>query len=439
MENDQDLSRREIRRKRKIRNQITAYISIAIIIVVIAVGGFFGIKKLVSVVKANKEAQKLEEEQATAEQEATSEVVQEEQTEVVEEYTEDDLLNEVVDSCLSEMSLEDKVAGLFMITPEALTEVDVVTKAGDGTKESLSTYPVGGLVYFAQNIKSEEQFKTMLSTTSDMAKYPLFLGIDEEGGKVSRVANSSIKVDKVASAGEIGKSGDSGQAYSAMQTIATYMMNYGLNLNFAPVGDVLVDRENTTIGERSYGTDAAVVGEMVSKAVGGLQDTGVSACVKHFPGLGDTSKDTHNEMATTNRTKEEMMETEFQAFSASIAAGTDMIMVSHLSAPSVIGDNTPSSLSSVMIQDILRGELGYDGIVITDALNMGAITEYYTSAEVAVKTLQAGADMILMPENFSEAYQGVLDAVKDGSLTEDQITKSLERIYRVKYRGVLTE
>ena len=132
-------------------------------------------------------------------------------------------------------------------------------------------------------------------------------------------------------------------------------------------------------------------------------------------------------------TKEDFETTDFLSFQGGIDAGADFVMVSHLSVPNITGDNTPSSLSDKMITDILRGELGFNGIVITDAMDMKAVTDYYTSDEAAVKALQAGADMILMPEDFEAAYQGVLDAVNNGTLSEERINESLQRIYRVKY------
>ena len=138
-------------------------------------------------------------------------------------------------------------------------------------------------------------------------------------------------------------------------------------------------------------------------------------------------------MASSEKTKEDFETTDFLSFQAGIDAGADFVMVSHLSVPNITGDNTPASLSAKMITDILRGELGFNGVVITDAMDMKAVTEYYTADEAAVKALQAGADMILMPEDFETAYQGVLDAVNNGTLSEERINESLQRIYRVKY------
>lgn len=165
-----------------------------------------------------------------------------------------------------------------------------------------------------------------------------------------------------------------------------------------------------------------------------MQEGGVSACLKHFPGLGSVDEDSHEGMVVSEKTLEDFETTDFLSFQAGIDAGADFVMVGHLSVPGITGDNTPCTLSEKMITEVLRGQMGFDGVVITDSMAMSAITDYYTADEAAVKALQAGADMILMPEDFETAYQGVLDAVNNGTLTEDRINESLVRIYRVKLK-----
>lgn len=430
---DEEMDRREFRRKRRVRNQVIAYISAVIMLAVILAGAGLGIHKGITAWNDKKEAQELqaqmEEMSANQEDQVVVEAPVETEEPVVEE--EKSQLDEIVDACIAEMPLEDKVAGLFIITPEALTGTDVAIKAGDTTKEKLSQYAVGGLIYAKQNIKSADQLKEMISGTQGFSKYPLFIGIDEEGGSVSRIAESGL-ADNVGSMGDIGASGDSSKAKEAGSAIAAYLSEYGFNLDFAPVADVILEG-NSIIGDRSFGSNAGDDAAMVSACVEGLQEGDVSACLKHFPGLGSTTEDTHEGMATSEKTKEDFETTDFLSFQGGIDAGADFVMVSHLSVPNITGDNTPSSLSDKMITDILRGELGFNGIVITDAMDMKAVTDYYTSDEAAVKALQAGADMILMPEDFEAAYQGVLDAVNNGTLSEERINESLQRIYRVKY------
>lgn len=436
---DRDLNARERRRKRRIRNQILAYVSLVVIIAGVAAGSFFGIRKVMQVMDERKQAQELAREQKEQQEQARAqeEIMQTEEETITAEYSADDLLDEVVTYAMEGMSIEDKAAQLFFITPEALTGVGTVTQGGDKTKEQLAKYPVGGIIYFSKNIKSAEQFNEMTAFLKSESKRVPFLGVDEEGGSVARIADSPIKVDKTPTAAEIGAGGDAQAAYTAGNTIGSYLISNGINFDFAPVADVLTDPENKILKDRSFGSDSALVGEMAAQMAQGLQDAGVSACLKHFPGLGGVDTDTHEKKAVSDRTLEQLQAEEFVAFQAGIAAGADSIMVSHLSVPAVVGDETPSSLSKVMITDLLRGELEYDGIVITDALNMKAVTEHYTSGEAAVLAIEAGADMLLMPENFEEAYQAVVAAVGEGRISEERLDESVKRIFRVKYRSTI--
>lgn len=427
-----EIERREFRHRRRVRNQIISYVVLGVFLVSLVLGGIVGVNKLIAGMRDRKQAEELQkqlEELSQAEQEPQ---VVEAPVESVEDYGEIDQLEEIVNSSIAEMPLEDKVAGLFIITPEALTDTDVVIRAGDTTKEKLGQHAVGGLIYFSQNIKSADQLTEMLSNTRSWSKYSIFLAVDEEGGRVSRVAESGL-AENVGSMADIGAAGDAAKAQEAGAAIGSYLSGFGFNLDFAPVADVVTEG-NTIIGDRSFGSDTNMTASMVSAMVQGMQGAGVSACLKHFPGLGDTAEDTHEGMAATDKTLEDFTAVDFPVYQAGINAGADFIMVGHLSAPNVTGDNTPASLSGKMITEILRGQLGYQGIVITDAMNMSAITEYYTADQAAVMAIQAGADMILMPEDFEAAYNGVLEAVRNGTLTEERIDESLRRIFRVKRR-----
>ncbi len=428
---DEAMERREFRRARRKRNQLIAIIVVVVFVLAVVAGGIFGVSRIMKSVNDRKHTEEL---QAQLQELAESEpaVVEAPVEETPSEMTDTDYLDQIAESCIAEMPLEDKIAGLFMITPESLTGVDTVIQAGDTTKQKLSEYPVGGLVYFQKNIKSKDQLQEMLAATKNAIYYPVFLAVDEEGGAVSRVAESGIAAN-VGSQAEIGKTCDPAKAEESGVTIGNYLSECGFNVDFAPVADV-ISEGNTTIGDRSFGTDPNVVGSLVAAEVTGLQSTGVSACLKHFPGMGDTTEDTHDGKAVSQKTLDDMRANDFPAFQAGIDAGTDFVMVGHMALPNVIGDETPCSLSDKIINDILRNELGYDGIVITDALDMSAITESYTSEQAAVMAIQAGADMLLMPEDFQAAYDGVLKAVQDGTISEELINESLKRIYRVKYR-----
>lgn len=434
MGEDQNLEqeRRAIRHKRRVHNQIWAFIAVCVFCILVLAGVFFIGKNLI---QSHDEQEKQEEviEQMLEEEKAENqEVILSEPEPVEPELTPEEKLNQIVEETVSGMSLEEKVAGLFIVTPEELTGAGTAVKAGDSTKEALEKYPVGGLIYFSKNIQTEEQISEMISNSLTYNKYPMFIGVDEEGGEVSRVSEKT-DVGKIKSPAEVAATNDVTEAYRTGSSIAIYLRRMGFNLDFAPVSDVA--EKNSVLGNRSYGSDAALVGEFSVNMINGLQDGGISSCMKHFPGLGSAAKDTHEGMVTTDQTLDDFRAKDFEVYKKGISAGVDFIMVSHLSVPSVTGDNTPSSLSPAVVTDLLRKELGYDGIVISDSLSMKAVTEYYSSEEAAVLALRAGNDMILMPENFGEAYQGILTAVQEGTIAPERIDDALKRIYRVKLRG----
>lgn len=348
-----------------------------------------------------------------------------------------DPLDEQASQLVSGMSLEDKVAQMFVITPEALTGYASVTAAGDTTKAAYESRPVGGLIYMADNLLSTEQTTEMLTNMQNIAMertgLPVFLSVDEEGGTVARVAkNDAFGVTDVGNMSDIGATGDAQNAYNAGVTIGTYLKQLGFNVDYAPVADVLTNPDNTVIGTRSFGSDASVAADMVTKELEGLSSQGVFGVVKHFPGHGGVSGDSHDGAVTMDKSLEELMQTEFVPFQKAVENGVSFVMVGHISVPQVVGDNTPASLSQMMVSNVLREQLGYQGIVITDAMNMGAITGSYTADQAAVMAVNAGVDMILMPQDYETAYNGLFQAVQDGTITEDRINESVTRIVKVK-------
>lgn len=433
-------SRREYRRKRRIRNQIIAYGAVAVVLILLIAAGINAGRRISSIIKGNKQDKELIVDQTTEQDihiETEPEEIVVEAPPEIEEITLDEQLEEIVNNCIAVMPLEDKVAGLFFITPEALTGVRTALQAGESTQEALGNYPVGGLIYFSQNIQSKEQLTQMLANTVSMSKYPIFLAVDEEGGSVSRVAQSAIDVTQVDDMQTIGMTGDSAAAYEAGLTIGSYLDELGFNLDFAPVADVVTNFDTSPLGNRSFSSDPELCAEMVSKIVGGMEETSINTCLKHFPGIGSTDGDTHNGRVEIAKTLDEMKNSDFIPFQAGIEAGADLIMVSHVISTGLDTEGVPSSLSRTVITDVLRTELGYEGIVITDALNMSAISNYYTSGEAAINAVIAGADMLLMPENFKDAYETLLAAVQNGRISEERIDESLRRIYRIKYADKL--
>lgn len=356
-------------------------------------------------------------------------------TEITTELpTEEERIEEQITTILNGMTLEEKVYQMFIITPEALTGYKTVTAAGDATKEALKKYPVGGLIYFAKNLLNEEQTTEMLSNTQTYAEeitgLPIFLCVDEEGGRVARIGNNTgFDVPKVAAMQNI----DSEKAaYEAGATIGKYLSEFGFNLNFAPDTDVITNPLNSVIGGRSFGTDPVIVTKYGMAYSNGLHNYSILSTFKHFPGHGATEGDTHEGFAYTSKNYEELKKSELIPFANAGKAGVDVVMVAHISVPNIIGDNTPCTLSYKMITEILRGDLGYGGLVITDAMNMGAITEKYSSETATIMAIKAGADLILMPENFESAAKSVLAAVANDEINEARIDESVRRIIKAK-------
>ncbi len=431
--------RRRERRRRRHRNQAAAYVLLVVLLAAAAAGIYFMAKRAGELKQQESQQEEERQDEEAQEEDLLDELVgseppltlEEEPEEPEPEPTPEEKLEALIDDVIAQMTLEDKVAGLFIVTPEAITGVDAAVQAGDGTREALEKYAVGGLVYFAQNIQSKEQITQMLANSAQFARYPLFFAIDEEGGSVSRIASAGL-ADKVASAQEIGQGQDPAAAYQAGATIASYLSELGFNLDFAPVADV-ASVEGSVMTSRAYGSDATVTSPFVVSMIQGLSDGNIISCMKHFPGLGGSGSDTHQGLAVLDRTEDEFRANEFVAFKAGIDAGAPMIMVGHAAAPSLTGDNTPCTMSETVVTDLLREELDFRGVIITDAMNMKAISDYYAADEAAIYALKAGCDMILMPDDFQKAYEGVLQKVREGVIAEERINNSLRRIYRIKY------
>ena len=338
---------------------------------------------------------------------------------------------------LDSMTLEEKILQLFMVTPEALTGYDEVYAAGEATKAAIEQYPVGGIVYFSQNLRDEAQTKDMQTRTNQYAKertgLPMLLAVDEEGGQVARISGrEGFALDAFPDMSDIGAQGDSEKAYEVGAAIGAYLAELGFNMDFAPVADVLTNPDNTVVKRRSFGSDAKTVANMVVRETEGLKKHGISPVLKHFPGHGGTAEDSHEGAAVIHRTVDELLENELIPFYTGIEAGADFVMVGHISDPEAVGDNRPAVFSKTLVTEVLRDTLKFDGIIITDAMNMGAITESCSSGDAAVKALEAGVDMILMPEDFKAACQGVEEAVEAGTIGEDRIEESVLRILTLK-------
>lgn len=340
---------------------------------------------------------------------------------------------------IRDMTLEQKIYQLLFVAPESLTGETYTFEISDIAV--MQRYPVGGVVLFGQNIVSEQQLKTL--TTALLLggeKYggiPPFIAVDEEGGNVSRAANK-LGYSLAPSPEEIGQTADAAAAaYAAGEQIAAYLAPLGINMDFAPVADVLVKNVEELNG-RSYGSDVKTVTDCALSMAEALRQGGVIPCFKHFPGHGAVSGNSHKHAVTSRRTLTEMQACELIPFERAIADGAEAIMASHLIAAG-LGDEVPASMSPKVIGFLLREQMGYDGLVICDALRMNAVTQSYKENAAAVRMIQAGADMILLPKDMKSVADSILHAVQNGEISEERIDESLARILGVKIQaGLLT-
>lgn len=358
--------------------------------------------------------------------------------------TDEDVIEGMSKDILNNLTLEEKIGQLFIVNFENLDNSKgsyyEFRKITNKMKKNMQKYHIGGVIFFSRNIENIEQTKIFIQKLQENSRVPLFISVDEEGGDVARIANNSnMNTTKFPTMEEIGANEEPKYAYEMGLTIGSEIKELGFNLDFAPVADVRTNEKNTEIGNRSFGSDEKKVSKMVSNVVKGLQEKGVSSTLKHFPGQGSTEGDTHQEAVNLESDLMKLRAVDFLPFQSGVKAGADFIMVSHISVSRVSGTTEPASLCSTVMERMVREELGFNGIVITDAMDMKAITKKYSAKEAAVKAVTAGADMILMPEDLEQAYNGIMEAVKSGDISGKEIDKSVKKIIQTKIRrGVIT-
>ncbi len=346
-----------------------------------------------------------------------------------------------VEALLKGMSLHEKVCQLFFLQPEQFSRTERVNAPDRALERAFERFPVGGIILFSSNItrgRIGELTAAMQDSALRVNGIGLLIGTDEEGGGVSTVANRLKLAEKQPGAAEIGAGGDPERAYLSALAIGEYLSARGFNLDFAPVADVRSQVKHAEIGSRSFGEDPELTARMVARFTDGLHERGLIPVLKHFPGHGAVSGNTHSGPGVSRRTADEWREIDFLPFIAGIRAGAEIVMLSHQSAVNVDPDH-PASLSPAIVK-MLREELGFDGVIITDALRMDAIHERYGSGTACVLALEAGADMLLLPYNFTNAYNGVMKALEEGRLTQARIDESVRRILLLKEKyGLLPE
>lgn len=328
---------------------------------------------------------------------------------------------------LDGMTTHEKICQLLIVHPEVLTDGGTVTAMTDELSAALRDYPVGGFLLSAGNMTSGEQLAALTAALSSASATAPLVTVDEEGGRVARLMNTvgTTKLNSMYSYRSLGTQG----AYDNAQTIARDIAAYGFNTDFAPVADVWTNKRSSAIGDRAYSDNYDEAAALVAAAVKGFHDGGVICCLKHFPGHGSTAADSHNGAATVDKTLPQLRQEDLKPFVSGIAAGADMVMVGHLTVPTM--DDVPASLSHKIVTNLLRYDLGFRGAIVTDGLQMQALAQY-TDGEKAVLALAAGNDMLLEISDVPGAVAAVEQALADGTLTQAALDQSVLRVLQLK-------
>jgi beta-N-acetylhexosaminidase len=359
-----------------------------------------------------------------------------------------------IDQLINRMTLPEKVGQLFVTyaygqTADTTAPADVASNQKElgvaNGKALIEKYHLGGVIYFAwsNNVANPPQIAGLSNglqrvATKSGAHIPLLIATDQEHGVVTRVGPPATQLPGNMA---LGAGRSETDTYDAAQISGKELRAIGINQNFAPDADVNVNAQNPVIGVRSFGSDPTLVSSLVSASVAGYQDANVSATAKHFPGHGDTATDSHYGVPIINHSRSEWESIDAPPFRSAIKRGIDTIMTAHIVVPSLDPSGTPATLSKPIITDVLRGELGYDGVVITDALTMQGVRDNFGDDRIPVLALKAGVDQLLMPApgKLDVAYNAVLDAVRSGELTEKRIDQSVQRVLRLKMKRGLFE
>ena len=351
-------------------------------------------------------------------------------------------------SMLQHMSVEEKVGQLFVVEVYGRDATAVSDTAAannrrlygvDTPAQVIDKYKPGGVIYFTtrgpDNFGTPTQVATLsnglqTAATDQPAGIPLLISTDQEGGAL--VARFGAPATQMPGQMPLGASRSAEHAHRSAEVIGTELAAVGINQDYAPVADVNVNPANPVIGIRSIGEDPQLVAELVAAEVDGFHDGGIAAAAKHFPGHGDTATDSHFGLPEVTHTREQLEAIDLPPFRAAIAEGVDTIMTAHVVLRSIDPSGAPATMSEPILTGLLREELGYDGLIVTDALDMQGATSTYPPNVAPVEAFKAGADMLVLPPQMDVAYQAVLDAVLSGEISEKRLDESVYRVLRLK-------
>lgn len=332
------------------------------------------------------------------------------------------------------MTMEEKIGQMVIIG------LDGYTMNGT-TKKMIEDYHVGGFILFGENIKNSDQLITLvnsLKNTNLKSKLPLFLSVDEEGGRVSRMPKEFKKLptNKI-----IGKVNNEDFSYKIGNILGEEIKALGFNMDFAPVLDINSNPKNTVIGDRSFGTNSIIVSKLGIQTMKGIQISGVIPVVKHFPGHGDTSVDSHIGLPSVSTDINTLKRFELVPFDNAIKSGADAVMIAHILLNKIDSKN-PASLSKIVITDLLRKQLNFNGLVITDDMTMGAVLKNYNINDAAIKSVNAGSDIVLVchgSNNEIKVINALKEAVANGTISKNRVDESVYRILKLKSKYKLTD
>lgn len=335
---------------------------------------------------------------------------------------------------LPNMTLDEKIGQLVIAGIDG-------TGINKASQQLIEHYQIGGVIFYANNVVTPDQtiqFVNSLKITNQNNPLPLFTSIDQEGGRVARLPK---QVAKLPTSATIGKTNDPDYAFNIGRILGKQLTQFGFNMNFAPVLDVNSNPNNPVIGDRSFSVDPKIVSTLGIQTMKGIEEEHVIPVVKHFPGHGDTSVDSHLELPKVNKTLQQLEQLELIPFKKAIEADADVVMVAHILLPQL--DTTyPASMSAAIVTDLLREQLGFNGLVITDDMTMKAITDHYGIAQAAVQSVKAGSDVILVahdPAKVIAVIEALKAAVAANEISEQRIDESVMRIIELKKKYKLDD
>lgn len=333
-------------------------------------------------------------------------------------------VDSIYDEMLQKMTLTEKIGQMLIVADE---NSDTMTSE---LRDMLGRVKPGGFILFGGNITTYSKTLELVKQIKNTSDIPMFISIDEEGGEVQRLLNlEDSEVSDIPSMARIGAMGDVSLATKIGRVIGEELRVFGINMNFAPVLDVYSNKRNKIIGERSFGSEPEIVGKMGISFAMGQKSTGIIPVYKHFPGHGNTETDSHFALPVVKKEKEELWNFDLLPFRMAVSG--EAIMVGHLAVPSLDSSNTPATLSSEIIS-VLKDDIGFQGLIVSDALNMNALQNNYTESEIYIKAIEAGIDLLLMPPHPEVAVKTIEEAVYAGRLDENRIDESVKKILTLK-------